>query len=243
MTNPVPRGSTPKPGKIRLVLETLGAEIAQGGFPEGGRLPSEPGLEERFQASRSVIREAMKTLAAKGLVTVGPRLGTRVRPREDWNVLDRDVLQWMTGAKRIDRDLSRAIGEVRLIIEPAAAALAADRASAADIESMRAAFAAMTEAAANADVPAAIRADKDFHLAVLVATHNPVLRAFDTAIDSILGVLFDTAVNHMENFRTNLADHGAVAEAIARGDAAAASAAMRRLVEFTREKLQENDLY
>ena len=232
-----------KPGKIGIVLQTLGQEISQGVFEPGSRLPSEPELEVRFGASRSVIREAVKTLSAKGLVVVGPRHGTRVRPRGDWSMLDRDVLQWLTSATQADPELSKAIDEVRAIIEPAASAMAAERASLKDIARIRTAFEAMQQAAVTGEIATAIQADKDFHLAILLATHNPILMAFDTAIDSILGVLFHTAVNHLDNFKANLPRHGDVLEAIERKSPSEASAAMTAVIEFTRENMRKNHLY
>src|SRR4029079_10783543 len=96
-------------------------------IPTGAALPPEPVLESRFGVGRGVIREAIKILAGKGLVCVRPRHGTQVRPRRDWTLLDRDVLGWLVGTDEPDRDLLLAIQEVRLIIEPAAAAMAAER--------------------------------------------------------------------------------------------------------------------
>ena len=118
-----------KPGRIHAVLTTLGSEIAQDVFAVGDALPPEHDLEIRFGVGRGVVREAIKTLAAKGLVSVRPRHGTHVRPRRDWSLLDRDVLTWLAGSREPDRELLLAIQEVRLIIEPAAAALAAERAT------------------------------------------------------------------------------------------------------------------
>jgi len=116
-----------KPGRIQAVVTTLGREIAREVIPEGTALPPEPDLEARFGVGRGVIREAVKILAGKGLVSVRPRHGTHVLPRADWSLLDRDVLGWLVGTDVPDRDLLLAIQEVRMIIEPAAAAMAAVR--------------------------------------------------------------------------------------------------------------------
>ena len=118
-----------KPGRIQAVLAALGRDIAREVIPAGAVLPPEHELASLFGIGRGVVREAIKTLSAKGLVSVGPRHGTRVRPRRDWSLLDRDVLNWLVGDDKPDRKLLLAIQEVRLIIEPAAAALAADRAT------------------------------------------------------------------------------------------------------------------
>src|SRR3712207_3181806 len=161
-----------KPGKIDHVVMTLGSAIARGDYDSGSVLPREAALETQLGVGRGVVREAVKILAAKGLVSVGPRHGTRVRPLRDWNFLDRDVLAW-AGAGPMARDLLLALEETRRVVEPAAAALAADRATPAERQEIRAAYAAMV--ATHAYLAAAIQADKAFHIAILDATHNPVL--------------------------------------------------------------------
>src|SRR5712692_11571250 len=98
-----------KPGRIHAVLTALGREIAQDIIPVGAALPPEPELETRFGVGRGVVREAIKTLAAKGLVSVRPRYGTHVLPRRDWSLLDRDVLNWLIGKDEPDRELLMAI--------------------------------------------------------------------------------------------------------------------------------------
>ncbi len=217
-----------KPGKIGTMVSALGAAIVRGEIAPGSVLPPEHELETRYGAGRSVVREAMKTLAAKGLVSVRPRHGTHVRPVHDWTLLDRDVLGWMRTGDGLDRDLLIALEETRAIIEPAAAALAAHRATVDDHQRITAALAAM--AAGQDDSQAAIAADKQFHLAILDATHNPVLRSFRGAIDAILSAVFDVAVGV---FAGNLPNHAAVARAIADGDAAAARQAMEKVLGYT----------
>ena len=138
-----------------------------------------------------MVREVVKTLAAKGLVSVRPRHGTHVLPRNQWSLLDRDVLSWLMGQDEPDRDLLLAIQEVRSIIEPAAAALAAQRATKTDRGRINAALAAME---ASKDHASATAADKAFHLAILDATHNPVLQGFRGAIDTILSTVFVVAI-------------------------------------------------
>ena len=188
---PSPVDKLIKPGRIRAVLTTLGREIAQDLIPVGTTLPPEPELEARFGVGRGVVREAIKTLAAKGLVSVRPRHGTQVLPRHEWSLLDRDVLSWLVGQDEPDRGLLLAIQEVRSIIEPAAAALAAERATKNDRWRIDTALAAMQTAK---DQASALAADKAFHLAILDATHNPVLQGFRGAIDTILSTVFTVAV-------------------------------------------------
>ena len=223
-----------KPRRIRSVLTTLGREIAQDLIPVGTALPPEPDLEARFGVGRGVVREAVKTLAAKGMVSVRPRHGTHVLPRAEWSLLDRDVLSWLVGQKEPDRDLLLAIQEVRSIIEPAAAALAAERATRNDRWRINTALAAMETAQ---DEASAITADKAFHLAILDATHNPVLQGFRGAIDTILNTVFDVAVGSVGWFKDNLPNHAAAARAIESGDAEKARIAMERVLDYTKLKL------
>jgi GntR family transcriptional regulator, galactonate operon transcriptional repressor len=223
-----------KPGRIRTVLTTLGREIAQDLIPVGAALPPEPDLEARFGVGRGVVREAVKTLAAKGLVSVRPRHGTHVLPRYEWSLLDRDVLSWLVGRDEPDRDLLLAIQEVRSIIEPAAAALAAERATKNDRWRINTALAAMET---SQDQASAIAADKAFHLAILDATHNPVLQGFRGAIDTILSTVFLVAVGSVGWFKDNLPNHTAAARAIDEGNADKARIAMERVLGYTKFKL------
>ena len=142
-----------KPGRIQTVLTTLGREIAQEIIPAGTVLPSESNLEVRFGVGRGVVREAIKTLSGKGLISVRPRHGTRVLPRSDWSLLDRDVLSWLIGHDKPDVELLLAVQEVRSIIEPAAAALAAARATKSDRQRISAALRAMENSTDQAAQP------------------------------------------------------------------------------------------
>ncbi|MBR1284815.1 FadR family transcriptional regulator [Bradyrhizobium sp. AUGA SZCCT0177] len=234
MAKPKSADKRVKPGRIRNVLTTLGREIAQDLIPVGAALPPEPDLETRFGVGRGVVREAIKTLAAKGLVSVRPRHGTHVLPRSEWSLLDRDVLSWLVGKDEPGRDLLLAIQEVRSIIEPAAAALAAERATKNDRWRINAALAAMETAQ---DQASTIAADKAFHLAILDATHNPVLQGFRGAIDTILSTVFIVAVGSAGWFRDNLPNHAAAARAIESGDAEKARIAMERVLGYTKFKL------
>lgn len=224
-----------KPGRIHAVLSTLGREIAQGIIPAGAVLPPEHELEIRLGVGRGVVREAIKTLSGKGLVSVRPRHGTRVLPRSDWSLLDRDVLNWLVGQDKPDRDLLLYVQEVRSIIEPAAAALAATRATKEDRQRINAALEAMKTSDNQASATAA---DKAFHLAILDATHNPVLQGFRGAIDTILSAVFVVAVDSVDGwFDGNLPNHAITARAIDEGNAKKARLAMEQVLGFTESKL------
>ena len=229
-----------KPGRIHAVLTTLGREIAREIIPAGAVLPPENELEARFGVGRGVVREAIKMLSGKGLVSVRPRHGTRVLPRRDWSLLDRDVLNWLVGEEQLDRELLLAIQEVRSIIEPAAAALAATRATRQDRQRINAALTAME---ASDNQAAATAADKAFHLAILDATHNPVLQGFRGAIDTILSAVFVVAVDSVDGwFEDNIPNHAATARAIEAGDANKARKAMERVLGYTHSKLSRKSV-
>lgn len=230
-----------RPAKVAGALEALGRRIASGRIAEGATLPTEPELTAELGVSRSTVREAVRTLIALGMVEARPRLGTTVRPRGDWALLHRDVLRWLSPPEAPDPGMLIAISEARRVFEPSAAALAATRATGAEVAALRGAFAAMEAAARRGSVEAAIWADRAFHLAVLEATHNPVLRAFDSAIDAILGVLFHITTNRMDGFRDNLDNHRRVLEAIAARDPEAARRAMADTIGQTEDHLRSPD--
>ncbi|GJD66853.1 FadR/GntR family transcriptional regulator [Methylobacterium frigidaeris] len=225
-----------KPRRIDHVVATLGREIVQGITPVGALVAPEPELEQRFEVSRGVVREAVKILAAKGLIEVRPRHGTRVLSVENWSLLDRDVLGWLVERPAADLNLLLAIQEVRSIIEPEAAALAAERGSESDLQRIDAALAAMET---SHDSKSATAADKAFHLAILHATHNPVLQGFSGAINAILSAVFFVAVGTSGWFEENLPNHATAARAIRERDPDGARIAMKQVLAFTGDRLEQ----
>ncbi len=135
-----------------------------------------------------------------------------------------------------DRNLLLAIQEVRWTIEPAAAALAAQRSTRNDRWPINAALGTMETAK---DQASAVAADKAFHLAILDATHNPVLQGFRGAIDTILGTVFHVAVGSVGWFKENLPNHAAAARAIESGDPEKARIAMEQVLGYTKFKLSQ----
>ncbi|MET3587918.1 DNA-binding FadR family transcriptional regulator [Pseudorhizobium tarimense] len=132
----------------------------------------------------------------------------------------------------------QSIDEARRIFEPASAALVASRANRRQLIEIETAYARMEDAAERGDAQAAILADREFHYAILKATGNPILEAFDSALDSVLGLLFSVTANHMENFRANLGNHLAVLEAIRMKEPERAEGAMMDTINFTTNKLK-----
>ncbi|ONG56157.1 hypothetical protein BKE38_06525 [Pseudoroseomonas deserti] len=208
------------------VVDTLGRQIATGQMPVGP-MPSEPLLAERCGVSRVVLREAIKALAAKGMVSVGPSIGTRVLPRDNWALLDPQVLEWHAGS-----DLNRAtladLVELRRIIEPEAARLAAHRATAEDLANIRLAFRRM-EASLGSEQDYAL-ADAGFHTAVLLASHNQFLCQLRGALQQLLKLGFSLSSRHPDATASTLPYHEALLLCLERRDGEAAAEAVQRLI-------------
>jgi len=126
-------------------VDFLGAAIIAGQYPVGASLPPEPILCEQLGVSRTVIRESVKSLVAKGLIFTGPKVGTRVLPEEQWNWFDPDVIAWQAKAG-LTPEFLRDLQALREVVEPAAVRLAAVRATEADIQALTAAYLGMKKA-------------------------------------------------------------------------------------------------
>ena len=148
------------------IVQELGMQIVGGALAPGQRLPPEPSLCETYGVSRPVLREATRVLVAKGLVVSKPRVGSVVRPREDWHMLDPDVLYWKI-ASVPEGEFFRSLLVVRRVIEPAAAALAATAATGEDLARIAFAYERME----HAQTPGALlEHDLEFHRAIMAAT-------------------------------------------------------------------------
>lgn len=224
-------------GKIATAVSMLGEQIVAGAFPPDFPLPVEADLARELGVGRSVLREAIKVLAAKGMVSARPRHGTVILPRDQWNLFDQDVLHWLLRPGAVTPQLVRDILVARKIIEPEAARLAAVHSSDADKQAITAAYQAMT--AAVADPVAAVEADRRFHTSVLIASHNMILTAFAPAITVILDAFFQISIQNPEVFPANLGAHGDVAKHIAAGDPDAAYQAMHKVLATTEHDLTE----
>ncbi|WP_342250603.1 FadR/GntR family transcriptional regulator [Sphingomonas sp. OTU376] len=227
---PSPKGSG---RRLRgAVAHYLGTAIVSGRIAPGERLTGEVANAEALDVSRSAYREAVQVLTAKGLVESRPKAGTRVLPRSRWNMLDPAVLAWAFSGEP-DLDFVRDLFELRAIVEPNAARLAAERRDKADIKAMKDALTKMRRYTLATEAGRA--ADRDFHDALLQATHNSTLIALSASIGA--------AVNWTTQFkqraralpRDPLPDHARVFDAIVAGDADAASQAMRTLVDLALE--------
>jgi DNA-binding FadR family transcriptional regulator len=207
------------------MLDRLGREIVTGRY-DAQAFPTEATLTGQYAVSRSVTREAVKMLTAKGLLTARPRLGTTVQPASAWNLFDPDVLRWLL-ERKFSLTLLRQFSELRVAIEPAAAALAARMADAGARQRIEAGFQRMVAAEAGDDD--SLEADIAFHIAVLQASGNPFYVQFRDLVETALRTSI-RFTNRIKGRSASLPAHQAVRDAIAARDAAAAHRAMEAII-------------
>lgn len=208
------------------LLEAVDKAIVTGHYDESP-FPTEADLARQYAVSRSVTREAVKMLTAKGLLVARPRKGTTVQPPRAWNLFDPDVLRWMLDRK-FSLDLLRQFNELRVAIEPMAAALAARAASAEGLAAIEVGYQRMVAAEAGDDDP--LEADIAFHIAVLEASANPFYAQFRDVVTTALR----TSIRFTNRFKgrtASLPQHRAVLDAIAARDPQGARAAMGALID------------
>jgi DNA-binding FadR family transcriptional regulator len=208
-------------GQVTAVVDILGHRIAAGTYAEGETLPVEQELADSLQVGRNALREAVKVLSGKGLISTAPRSGTRIRLREHWNMLDPDVLRWHADPDIATDKFMLDLIEMRRIVEPKAAELAAVRATREDVASIMSAYEAM--AASKDNLEQRIEADMQFHSAILKASHNEVLNHFRYAIGTYLKAhsRLGEKVSGADS-RRDLERHQQIAWAIASGKAKSA---------------------
>ncbi len=217
------------------VVQQIGLSIMRNEFKPGDALLSEPELSLQFNVSRPVLREALKMLVAKGLIEPRPKIGTRVRPRTDWNLLDPDVLAWQYEIGP-DKSFLQATCEVRLIFEPMAARYAAARATADEIDFTEECCQRLQ--ATVDSVEAYIPADLQFHAAICSAAHNELLQKIMATLDTPLRASRIITSRLPGANREAMPLHWAVTRAIRNRDEQAAEVAMRKLIILTTEDIQ-----
>ena len=190
-----------------IIARTIGMEILGGAYAPGTNLPQEAVLLKRFRISRTVLREVMKTLSAKGLVVLKTRIGTRVLNSSSWNLFDAELLAWRVDMG-LDEKFRRELAEIRLAVEPASAALAAGRRTQTQLRQLRDCVRRMADSLGDRDRFA--EADVEFHQLIGVAT----------------GDLEETA-----------AGLAAIVDAFAAMEAARASAAMVRVISLGQARI------
>jgi DNA-binding FadR family transcriptional regulator len=220
------------------VVGELGRAIVAGEFPVGATLPGDADLEARFGVSRTVLREAMKTLAAKGLVVPRARIGTRVTAKSQWNLFDSDILTWHF-AVGVDERFLVHLSEIRLGFEPHAAALAARHASEADINQMMLLAVAMGDPAHTPETLAL--ADLRFHLSVIDAARNPFMRTVGSLIEAALAGIFklSSPADDRGKIGDVAANHMRIVEEIRRRDEDGARRAMENVISVGRSRLTD----
>jgi DNA-binding FadR family transcriptional regulator len=233
---PSPKRAARPPSKRSLrihgtIARQLGIAIISGRYAPGDILEGEVVSSEQLSISRTAYREALRILAAKGLIDARPKIGTRINPRSQWNFLDTDVLEWIFDTEP-DAHILNALFELRNLVEPAAAALAASRRTQAQLVALRQALADMrlhtlaTEAGQNADLA--------FHATLMEATHNPFLVSLATSVGAAIHITTVFKQRHEPLRRNPMPDHERVYEAIGAKDPTRARTAMRRLIRLAR---------
>ena len=213
------------------IVEVMAQRILSGRIPEGATI-NVPDLQADLGVSLTAVREAIKVLTAKGLVDARQKRGTFVRPRSDWNLLDADMIRWHFDDD-VRPELLEELHEVRGIVEPAAARLAAVRASDAQLAALDEALAAMSAAT---DDLAAAAADVAFHKALLAATGNELLTKLEIVIETGLAGR-DRLVHKLNPSDDPVPSHARVVDAVRAHDPEAAELAMRELLAKAAEDL------
>jgi len=223
------------PGKsLRLhgtIARQLGIAIVSGRYKPGDLLVGEIASSEKLEVSRTAYREAVRILAAKGLVDARPKVGTRINPQSKWNLLDPDVLDW-TFDTEPDLNLLNSLFELRNVVESAAAGLAAQRRSAAHLKAMRAALEGMAKYTLATETGR--QADLDFHATLLDATGNPFIISLTNGVSAAISTTTMFKQRKRPLRRDPLPDHLRVFEAIAEKDPGKAQQAMTELIELAR---------
>ncbi|HYC97215.1 FadR/GntR family transcriptional regulator [Brevundimonas sp.] len=223
------------------IVRSIGQDILSGRIPPGEKLPTEAELLARFGVSRTALREALKTLAAKGFLVVKTRVGTKVNNPLRWNFFDTEVLSWQVGIG-MDATFRRHLAEVRRALEPAAAALAAAHRTAGDLVVMREAIEAMRLEQTSAYDFA--RADLELHLRIAVASQNPMMRSLASVIETALLETFTLSPPTRDGqlHRDTVKAHERIVDCIEASDGAGAAAAMLAVIDagYQRAEAERN---
>lgn len=217
-------------------VDFLGEAIIAGRFGADGALPPEPLLCEELGVSRTVVREAVKALVAKGMIQTGPKVGTRVLPHDHWNWFDPDVMAWQAHAG-LTPEFVRDLQDLRLIVEPAAIRIAAQRATAQDLEGLEEAFAGMRHAVYEGGDY--VTHDLRFHQGLLRASGNRMLVQMSKALSALLRTSFEISTRRKDGPLISLPMHRAVLDAIIARDPDSAEAAARRLITSAGEDIEQ----
>jgi len=217
-------------------VDLLGEAIVTGRYPVGSSLPPEPVLCDELGVSRTVIREAVKSLIAKGLLVTGPKVGTRVLAEEQWNWFDPDVVAWQSRAG-LSREFLRDLQELRRLVEPAAVRLAAERATPQDIAEIEAAYAGMKLSIDEGGDY--VSSDLRFHQGLLRACHNRMVAQMSKALGALLRTSFEISTSRPDGPASSLPLHRAVLDAVIARSPQKAEKAILVLIDGAREDIEQ----
>jgi DNA-binding FadR family transcriptional regulator len=217
-------------------LDLLGEAIVAGRYPVGGSIPPEPMLCVQFGVSRTVIREAVKSLVARGLIVTGPKVGTRVLPEEQWNWFDPDVVAWQSKAG-LTREFLRDMQELRRVVEPAAVRIAAERATAGDIAEIESAYAGMKQAVEQGGDY--VSHDLRFHQGLLRACHNRMVVQMSKTLGALLRTSFEISTTRPDGPASSLHLHRAVLDAVIARAPQKAERASLALIDGAQEDIEQ----
>lgn len=212
------------------VIQELGRAIISGEFAPAAPLPGQEECCARLGVSRTVLREALRVLAAKGLVDARPKAGTFVRPRESWNFLDPDILEWRLQTNEQALVLDQ-LYELRHMVEPTAAFLAASRAKLNDFRRIGEAFDAMVTAGHGED---SVEPDLAFHRAIITASGNDLFASLGHVVESALRISFRIGAENPDGAEDSLAMHRAIMDAIVDRNGPASRVAMQKLINYSK---------
>jgi len=211
----------------KWVATELGARIVGGTYRPGDYIPNETKLGEELGVSRTALREAFKTLTAKGLIESRPKLGTRIKERKQWNMFDSDVLEWFFQTDP-SIEFYAALFEVRCVFEPAAAKLAAVSRTQEQIDAMATAYQKMENAKVGTDE--VFSSDLEFHMSILDATNNDFIISLGKTIQTALAGIFLLSSSTEQEYVDALPGHKSIYLAIEKGDAVEAEQQMLQLL-------------
>jgi DNA-binding FadR family transcriptional regulator len=217
-------------------VDHLGEAIVAGRYAPGASIPPEPMLCEELGVSRTVVREAVKSLVAKGLVSTGPKVGTRVLQDDHWNWFDPDVIIWKSKAG-LTAEFLRDLQDLRRVVEPAAVKLAAERARPEDIAEIELAFAGMKRAVEEGGDY--VTYDLRFHQGLLRACHNRMLGQMSKALSALLRTSFEISTSRKDGPKNSLPLHRAVLDAVIDHNPVKAEKAILVLIDGARGDIEE----
>jgi DNA-binding FadR family transcriptional regulator len=217
-------------------VDHLGEAIVAGRYAVGASIPPEPVLCQELGVSRTVVREAVKSLIAKGLMTTGPKVGTRVLSEDHWNWFDPDVIIWQSKAG-LTAEFLRDLQDLRRVVEPAAMRLAAERATAQDIAEVEAAYAGMKHAVEHGGDY--VTHDLRFHQGLLRASRNRMLVQMSKALGALLRTSFEISTRRKDGPVQSLPLHRAVLDAVIAHKPDEAEIAIRVLIDGAKEDIEE----